>query len=67
MSSCRFGDYIDFLRSNISNLIEYREGTGNLDPNLLRIKSDLFNKDPFVVVGASVQATKVFSEKNLYH
>jgi len=67
MSSCRFGDYIDFLRDNIGNLIEYRECTGTLDQRLLQIKSDLFNPDPFVVIGASVQATKAFAEENLYH
>lgn len=67
MSSCRFGDYIDFLRDNIGNLIEYKERTGNLDPRLLQIQNGLFNEDPFVVIGASVQATKAFSEKTLYH
>jgi hypothetical protein len=67
MSSCRFGDYIDFLRSNISNLIEYKEGTGSIEPHLHQIKSDLFNPDPFVVIGASVQATKAFAETNLFH
>jgi len=67
MSSCRFGDYIDFLRDNIGNLIQYKECTGTLDQRLLQIKSDLFNPDPFVVIGASVQATKAFAEENLYH
>jgi len=67
MSSCRFGDYIDFLRANIGNLIEYREGTGNIAQNLREIKSGLFNQDPFVVIRASVKATEAFAEKNLYH
>ncbi len=67
MSSCRFEDYIGFLRDNINNLIEYREATGTLEPNLLQIRSDLFNQDPFVVIGASVQATKAFAAENLYH
>lgn len=67
MSSCRFEDYIGFLRDNINNLIEYRESTGTLDPNLLKIRNDLFNQDPFVVIGASVQASKAFAEENLYH
>lgn len=67
MSSCRFGDYIDFLRANIGNLIQYKERTGTMDPRLLQIKNGLFNQDPFVVIGASVQATKAFAEKNLYH
>jgi hypothetical protein len=67
MSSCRFEDYIGFLRDNINNLIEYREATGTLEPNLLKIRNDLFNQDPFVVIGASVQATKAFAADNLYH
>ena len=67
MSGCRFGDYIDFLRANISHLIEYREGTSGMQPHLHKIKSDLFNQDPFVVIGASVQATKAFAEERLYH
>lgn len=67
MSSCRFEDYIGFLRDNINNLIEYREATGTLEPNLLKIRNDLFNQDPFVVIGASVQATKAFEADNLYH
>ena len=67
MNSCRFEEYIGFLRDNINNLIEYRECTGTLEPGLLKIKNDLFNQDPFVVIGASVQATKAFADKNLYH
>jgi hypothetical protein len=67
MSSCRFEDYIGFLRDNINNLIEYREATGTMEPNLLKIRNDLFNQDPFVVIGASVQATKAFAADNLYH
>jgi len=67
MNSCRFEDYIGFLRDNINNLIEYREATGTLEPNLLKIRNDLFNQDPFVVIGASVQATKAFAADNLYH
>lgn len=67
MSSCSFADYIGFLRDNITNLIEYRESTGTLEPGLLQIRQDLFNQDPFVVIDASVQATKAFADKNLYH
>lgn len=66
-SSCRFEDYIDFLRANIKNVIEYREATGTSEPHLHDIMDGLFNKDPFVVVGASVQASKVFAAENLYH
>lgn len=67
MSSCRFEDYIGFLRENIGSLIEYKESTGTLEPSLLQIRNDLFNQDPFVVIGASVQASKAFDEANLYH
>ncbi len=67
MSSCGFGEYIDFLRDNLINLIQYKESTGTFDPNLLQLKHDLFNQDPFVVIGASVRATRVFAEKTLYH
>jgi hypothetical protein len=67
MSSCRFADYIGFLRENINSLIEYKESTGTLEPGLLQIRNDLFNQDPFVVIGASVQATRAFAEQNLYH
>lgn len=67
MSSCRFEDYIGFLRDNINNLIEYRESTGTFVPELLEIRNGLFNQDPFVVIGASVEASKAFEDKNLYH
>jgi hypothetical protein len=67
MTSCGFGEYIDFLRVNIDNLIKYKQCTGTMEPNLLQLKSDLLNLDPFVVIGASVRATKVLEAKNLYH
>ncbi len=67
MNTCKFEDYIVFLRDNINNLIQYREGTGKFEPSLLQIRDDLFNPDPFVVIGASVKATKAFAEENLYH
>lgn len=67
MSSCRFEDYIVFLRDNIGNLIKYRESTGTFEPELEKIRNGLFNQDPFVVIAASVQATKAFAEKDLYH
>ncbi len=66
-NSCRFEDYIVYLRDNINNLIEYREGTGTLDPHLLQIRSDLFNQDPFVVLSATLAATRQLSNKTLYH
>jgi len=67
MNGCRFAEYIGFLRDNIDNLIAYKESTGSFEPSLLKIKHDLFNQDPFVVIGASVEATKAFAEENLYH
>lgn len=67
MTSCRFEEYISFLRENINNLIEYKEITGNFEPILLKIRDNLFDQDPFVVMGASIEASIAFSEANLYH
>ncbi len=63
----RFGDYIEFLRENVANLVTYRERTGTLDSNVLQIKEDLFDDDPFVVFTASLAATVILSDKSLYH
>lgn len=62
-----FQEYIDFLRENFVNLVEYREITGTIEPGLTQTKKDLFNDDPFVVFGASLIATMAFADKNLYH
>lgn len=67
MSNRRFEKYIEFLRENFGNLVEYRELTGQIEPKLMQVKADLFNEDPFVVFGASLLATAAFSDKNLYH
>ncbi len=67
MSSCSFADYINFLRDNITNLIEYKEGTGNLNPSLLKVREGLSHPDPIVLISACEQASKAFAEKNLYH
>lgn len=63
----KFGDYIEFLRENFGNLVEYRELTGQVEPKLSQIKEDLFNEDPFVVFGASIIATAEFADLNIYH
>ncbi len=63
----RFEEYIKYLRENFINLVEYRERTGTLEPNVLQIKEALFNDDPFVVFSASLAATVVMSDKSLYH
>lgn len=62
-----FQDYIDFLRENFINLVEYRELTGTLEPKLTKASQDLFDEDPFVVFNASLVATVAFADKNLYH
>jgi hypothetical protein len=63
-----FQEYIDFLRENFINLVEYREiATGTVEPKLLQAKQDLFDDDPFIVFGASLVATIAFADKNLYH
>lgn len=63
----RFEDYIEYLRENVSTLVEYREMTGTVDPNVLQIKEDLFNEDPFVVFSASIAATILLADKSIYH
>jgi hypothetical protein len=63
-----FQEYINFLRENFVNLVEYRElTTGTVEPKLIQAKEDLFNDDPFIVFGASLIATVAFADKNLYH
>lgn len=67
ITSHRFGDYIEYLRENLVNLVEYRERTGTLDSNVLQVKEDLFDDDPFVVFTASIAATVILADKTLYH
>lgn len=67
ITSHRFGEYIEFLRENLINLVEYRERTGTLEPGVLQIKEDLFDEDPFVVFTASLAATLLLSDKSIYH
>ena len=62
-----FQDYINFLRENFINLVEYREITGIAEPKLIQAKQDLFDADPFIVFKASLVATLAFTDKNLYH
>lgn len=66
-STSGFQEYINFLRENFTNLVEYREITGTVEPKLIQAKQDLFDDDPFVVFGASLVATIAFADKNLYH
>jgi hypothetical protein len=63
----RFEEYIKYLRENFVNLVEYRERTGTLEPNVVQIKEALFNDDPFVVFSASLAATVVLADKSIYH
>lgn len=67
MEQGNFADYIEFLRKNIEPLIKYQKYAGVLEPDLIQVKKDLFNEDPFVVMSASVEATKAFAAKNLFH
>jgi len=67
MAKYQFGEYISFLRENITNLVEYKQLTGSFDPELGQVEKDLFNEDPFVVFGATLEATLAFSDKRLYH
>jgi hypothetical protein len=63
----RFEEYIKYLRESFVNLVEYRERTGTLEPNVVQIKEALFNEDPFIVFSASVAATVVLADKLIYH
>lgn len=63
----KFEEYIKYLRENFVNLVEYRERTGTLEPNVLQIKEALFNDDPFIVFSASLAATVVLADKSIYH
>lgn len=67
MEEASFEKYIDFLRENVVTLVEYKELTGSLSPDLLEVRDDLFNDDPFVVFGASVVATAFLSDDSIYH
>ena len=67
MNDKQFGDYIDFLRENFGNLVEYKELTGKSSASLLQTQADLFHEDPFVVFGASIVATAEFADNKIYH
>lgn len=67
ITSIKFDEYIDFLRENFANVIEYKERTGTLEPGVMQIGCDLFDKDPFVVFTASIAAAAVLYDKTLYH
>ena len=59
--------HIDFLRNNFSYLVDYKAKTGQLYPIFKMVQKDLFDKDPFIVYGASIIATLAFADQNLYH
>ncbi len=63
----RFEEYIAYLRENIVNLVEYRAQTGMLDARVRQVKEDLFDEDPFIVFGASLEATLILADKSIYH
>jgi len=67
MEHKQFGEYIEFLRNNFGNLVEYKELAGTPSHNLTKVKTDLFHEDPFVVYGASIAATAEFANSNIYH
>jgi hypothetical protein len=62
-----YANHIEFLRNNFSYLVDYKNQTGQLNPIFKLIQQDLFDKDPFVVYGASLIATLAFADKSLYH
>lgn len=67
ITSKNFDEYIDFLRKNFNNVIEYKERTGTLEPGVVQIGDDLFDEDPFVVFNASIAAAAVLHDSALYH
>lgn len=67
MDTHNFQEYIDFLKENVANLVQYREKTGTLETELLKVKADLEDDDPFIVFGASVLATAILADKSIYH
>jgi len=67
ITSRNFDEYIEFLRENFGNIIEYRERTGTLKPGVAEIGTDLFDDDPFVVFSASIAAAAVLYDESLYH
>ncbi len=62
-----FNEYIDFLRKNFNNVIEYKERTGTWEASVVQIGDDLFDEDPFVVFNASIAAAAVLYDRTLYH
>ena len=67
MNTKNFGDYIQFLRDNFSNLITYKHLAHGFSEDLERVNTDLFDDDPFVVYDASIAATAEFANSKLYH
>ena len=67
ITSTNYDEFILFLRENFSDIVEYRELTGTLQPGIAKIVLDLGDEDPFVVFGASIAAAAVLGDKNLYH
>jgi hypothetical protein len=62
-----FEDYLKHLREKFVNLVEYREMTGTLKPNMREVKEALFDEDPFVMFSASIIATVLLGDKFIYH
>ena len=62
-----YANHIEFLRNNFSYLVDYKNQVGQLNPVFQLVQQDLFDKDPFVVYGASLIATLAFADKTLYH
>ena len=71
MVNSNFEDYIAFLRANFGNLVEYLEQTKLVGQSsiaeLMKVNQDLFDKDPFVMFDASMQASQAFANSAYYH
>jgi len=62
-----FGDYIASLREQLTALVAYQGHTTGVDPRVLHVQAGLNHADPFIVFEASLAATELMRNKNLFH
>ena len=63
-----FQDYLDFLRTSLDCILRYRRSTGKLPCKRLRgVIKNLHDADPFVVFRASMKASQILADPNIYH
>ncbi|MFM8454459.1 MAG: hypothetical protein ACKOAD_05815 [Gammaproteobacteria bacterium] len=64
-----FEKYIELLKEDFNNLVQYREKTGSVRSSmpLALIQKALEDDDPFVVFDASLLASELLADQSLYH